>query len=254
MKHPRIISFANNKGGVGKTTTVATVGSILAQRGYDVLVIDLDGSANLTYWLCKESPQYFIYDSMTSDKSLPVVHISDHLDLVPSSDKLYGIEQALSQEFSRERIFSEKLEDVKDSYDYILIDCSPFIGLMIVSAFTASRDVIILLEPEAMPIQGLSTIRRYLDVVRRRLNDSVRLTGVLLTLYQKITLHKTCQETLEKAMGSVIFNTKIRKNCSLSEASLEHKSILDYAPRSNGAKDYISFTDELLARLNAAEV
>lgn len=249
MKLSRIITFANNKGGVGKTTTVSAVGSILARRGYDVLVVDLDGSANLTRCFTKQVPSLTLYESLTSEQSLPVINITEHLDLVPASKNLYGIELALSQEVSRESIFSEKLEEVKSNYDFILLDCPPHIGLLLISAFTASQDVIIVLEPEVLPIEGLVMLRKYIEMVQRRLNHDVSLTGILITLYQKIKLHKTCVNMLENAFGDVLFNTKIRKNCSLSEAILEHKSIKDYAPTSNGAVDYEAFTEELLERL-----
>lgn len=250
MKEAKIITFANNKGGVGKTTTVVSVGSILSRQGYNVLVVDLDGSANLTRCLCKETPERFIYDSLISDSPLPVVPVMEHLDLVPSSQKSYGIELALSQEVSRESILKEKLDAVKDQYDYILLDCPPHLGLMMLSAFTASQHIIIVLEPEPLPIDGLVIIRKCIEMVQRRLNSSVQLTGVLITLFQPIRLHRTCEDTLRKALGDLVFQTKIRKNCNLGEMPLERKDIISYAPSSNGAKDYTAFTEELLQVLS----
>lgn len=250
MKETKIITIANNKGGVGKTTTVVSVGSILSRQGYDVLVVDLDGSANLTRCLCKETPGTFVYDSLISDSPLPIVSVMEHLDLVPSSKNSYGIEMALSQEVSRESILKEKLDAVKEKYDYILLDCPPHLGLMMLSAFTASQNVIIVLEPEPLPIDGLVIIRKYIDMVHRRLNKKVSLTGVLITMFQPIRLHRICEKTLRDALGDLVFQTKIRKNCSLGEAPLERKDIISYAPSSNGAKDYKAFTEELLQTLS----
>ena len=179
---------------------------------------------------------------------------TEYLDIIPGTKELNNADNEFTREpyisIGLQTLLKNQIEQIKDQYDYILLDCPPHLGLMMLSAFTASQHIIIVLEPEPLPIDGLVIIRKCIEMVQRRLNSSVQLTGVLITLFQPIRLHRTCEDTLRKALGDLVFQTKIRKNCNLGEMPLERKDIISYAPSSNGAKDYTAFTEELLQVLS----
>ena len=213
----RIIAVANHKGGVGKTTTTSSLGSILASKGYKVLLVDLDAQANLTTSLTSTNDGATIYEAMTGKvETLPIVILHEHLHLVPASLTLAMADVELSSAIARERILSDLLVKSKavQSYDFILFDCPPSLGLMTLNAFTASTDILIPLVAEVLPFKGL-----------------------------------TIENNLRQALGDTVFCTKIRKNVRLAEAPLENANIVDYDPRSNGAKDYLSFAEEFLERM-----
>ena len=228
MKQTRIISFANHKGGVGKTTTTASVGSIFAHQGKKVMMIDLDAQANLTASLTKDQPEETVYHALTGRlPRLPIIHLTDNLDLVPASEMLAMVDIELSGAISREKILSGLLEDVKELYDYILLDCPPSLGLITLNAITASTDVIVPLVAEVLPFKGLKMINNFVNLVHTRL----------------------IEQELRKAVGDLVFQTKIRKNVSVAEAPFEHHNIVEYAPKSNGAADYLCFATELLKKI-----
>lgn len=250
MKKPRIISFANHKGGVGKTTTTATVGSILASMGYSVLVIDTDAQANLTASLLEEESEESIYYALTGKaRDLPVVNVSENLDLVPSSLSLAMAELEMSSAISREKILSGLIEPLKGRYDFILIDCPPSLGLLTLNAITASNEIIIPLLAEVLPFKGLTMINDFVSTVHDKLNPDAHITGVLITRWESSRLSQQIEEGLRLQLGSLVFKTKIRKNIRVAEAPMVSENIMVYAPKSNGAKDYRCFVDELLSLL-----
>lgn len=249
MKKPRIISFANHKGGIGKTTTTATVGSILASMGYSVLVIDTDAQANLTASLLEEETGESIYDSLIGESSeLPVIKVSENLDLVPSSLDLAKAEMGMVTLFSREKILSGLIDPIKERYDFILIDCPPSLGLITLNAITASSDVIIPLVAEVLPFKGLKMINDFVALVHNKLNPDVHISGILITRWESSRLSQQIEQGLREQLGDKVFRTKIRKNIRVAEAPMVSENILAYAPHSNGAKDYRAFTDELLEK------
>lgn len=251
MTKTRIIAVANHKGGVGKTTTVASLGSILARRGYKVLLIDLDAQANLTTSLVSMADGPTIYDAMTGKvEVLPVIPVMDGLHLVPASLTLAMADVEMSTAIARERILSDLLvrSGVNGSYDFVFLDCPPSLGLMTLNAFAASTDIIIPLVSEVLPFKGLTMINDFIKMVHSRLNPAAHVSGILITRWEASKLSRGIESNLREALGDTVFQTKIRKNIRLAEAPLEQVNIVDYDPRSNGAIDYQSFADEFLRR------
>lgn len=248
-KQTTIISFANHKGGVGKTTTTSSVGSILASKGNKVLVIDLDAQANLTTSLMSEEPEESIYYSLRSDKALPVINIRENLDLVPSSLQLALVELEIGGQMSREYILKNLIDPIKDRYDYILIDCPPSLGLLTLNALVASTDVVIPLRPEVLPFKGLSMITQFIDNIRVKLHSSIRIAGILITFWRDRVLCKQIETGLRCNDSIFTFQTKIRDNISVAEAPLNHIPVQDYLPKCNGSVDYLAFVEELTEKL-----
>lgn len=244
----KIIAVANHKGGVGKTTSVASIGAILSEMGKRVLLVDLDAQANLTSSLIKEEQENTIYKALKGDEPLHIVEVKDRLFVIPSSLELAGIELELSGRMSREFILKELLEPHLNDYDYILLDCPPSLGLITINALTAATDLYIALTAEALPTKGLKMLLDITSMVQKRLNKEIALTGVIITRWEKSNLSLMVEETLRESFGDVVFTTKIRKNVQVAEAPLHSKDILAYAPQSNGAKDYRALVEEIISR------
>jgi chromosome partitioning protein len=242
----RIIAVANHKGGVGKTTTVESVGAVLSSKGYNVLLVDLDAQANLTTSLLGDEPDHTIYEAIKKKSDLPVTKLRDHLYIVPSSLDLSGIDLEIGGELSREYILKDLLEPISDRYDFILIDCAPSLGLLTINAFVAASEVIIPLTAEALPSKGLKKLQEFIAMVRKRLNPSLRISGILITRWIKKKLSQMVEEQLRANYGNTVFRTKIRENVSLAEAPLTGQDITIYSPASNGATDYKEVTEEII--------
>ena len=245
----RIISFSNHKGGVGKTTTTASVGTILASKKHNVLLIDLDAQANLTASLYDGEVENSIYTALIGKSELPIIKLNKYLDLVPASLQLAMADLELASVMAREKILSDLLEKVADKYEYILIDCPPSLGLLTLNALTASTDIIIPMVAEILPFKGLTMINDFVSMVQQRLNPNAHVSGIIITRWETTNLSKTIEEKLRENLGDIVFKTKIRKNVSLAEAPLENKNIAEYAPKSSGAEDYRALVDELIKKL-----
>lgn len=253
-KQAKIISFANHKGGVGKTTTTASVGSILAAMGNRVLLVDMDAQSNLTTSLLKmDQVDRTIYDALSAScrgavYSLAVYQIAENLDIVPASLRLASADLELSSVMAREHILVDVLQEKTADYDYILIDCPPSLGLLTLNAVTASDLVVIPLLAEVLPFQGLTMISDFVRMVKQKLNPKIEIAGILLTRWEKSNLSRQIETGLRAKLGDKVFQTKIRKNIKVAEAPLEAVNIVDYDPKSNGAADYKAFVGELLDR------
>ncbi len=250
----RKIAFINQKGGVGKTTSTANVGACLALLGRKVLLIDLDPQANLTMHLginahnSDLSIYQIISGKRSPDEVLVKTAIKD-LDLIPSTIELASAEIELVNTVGRETIVKFYIGDLIDKYDYVLIDCPPSMGLLTLNALTIVNEIFIPLQTEYFALQGVSKLLQTFDIVKKRLNDSLEITGIIPCLYDSRT--KLGQEILEKIkeyFDDKVFNTAIRKNVKLSESPSHGLPIMAYAPDSNGARDYTALTKEIIAQ------
>lgn len=248
MNKTTIISVANHKGGVGKTTTVASVGVGLANLGRRVLLVDLDAQANLTSSLLAQEPDVTLYDTLVEGHELSIIHVMDKVDLIPSSLDLSSAELELSSKMDREYILQELLEEVKRDYDYILIDCPPSLGLLTINALVASTDLYIPMTAEVLPTRGMNTLIRSIEMVKKRANKELRLSGIIFTRWHGRNLNKALENMLKKQFGDIIFETKIRENIAVAEAPLSSTDIFTYNPRCNGAKDYRALVEEIVGR------
>lgn len=244
----KIIAIANHKGGVGKTTSVASIGAILSQMGKRTLLIDLDAQANLTTSLLPEEPERTIYPSIKNGDPLPIVEVSDTLHLVPSSLDMAGVELEVSNRMSREFILKDLIEPIAKDYDYILLDCAPSLGIITLNALVAATELYIPLTAEALPSRGLTKLIDIVHNVQRRLNPSISISGVIITRWERSKLSQMVEEALRSSFGDAVFKTRIRKNISIAEAPLQAMDIVSYAPDSNGAKDYQALTREIIER------
>jgi chromosome partitioning protein len=247
----KIISIMNHKGGTGKTTSSINIGAGLAKKGLKVLLLDIDSQANLTEGLGKGDPELSVYDSIRENKKLPILNVSENLDLVPSSIDLLGAEMEIVSKIGREQILHKLLKPIRSEYDYIIIDCSPSVGLLTVNAMVASDTILLPLQGEYFAYKGVDRLLGIVNEVRDNLNDKLEIGGVFITqINPNRILTKTIVEKLTEDLQEKVFDTKIRINVALAEAQLQGQTIFDYAPESNGAKDYEMLVDEILNRLN----
>ncbi|MCM1377147.1 MAG: ParA family protein [Clostridium sp.] len=245
----KVITIANHKGGVGKTTSVATIGVALTMLGKRVLLIDLDAQQNLSFTLTQnEDPEKSVYDSLVKGDELPIVNVRLNLDLVPSSLELARAEIDLASKIARERLLKNLLEPYLDKYDYILFDCPPSLGVVTTNALVASDELYIPLTAEALPLKGLAMLDEVVREVKRLVNPNLDLGGVFFTRYNNRKLNKDVVDMITQKYGDKVFKTKIRENISLAEMPLTGQSIFEYESRSNGAKDYMSLAEEIVAR------
>ncbi len=241
----------NHKGGTGKTTSTINIGAGLAKKGLKVLLMDIDSQANLTEGLGIREAEVSVYDSIRESKKLPILHITENLDLVPSSIDLLGAETEIVSKIGREQIIRKLLKPVQSDYDFIIIDCPPSVGLLTVNAMVASDTILIPLQGEYFAYKGVDRLLGIVNEVRENLNDKLEIGGVFITqINPNRILTKTIVEKLTEDLQEKVFETKIRMNVALAEAQLQGQSIFDYAPDSNGAKDYEMLVDEILSKLN----
>ena len=251
----RVLAIANQKGGVGKTTTAVNLGGALAEHGQRVLCIDLDPQGHLTINMGCRYPdelEVTVYDLLVN----PQVSVADvrlrseriGVDFLPSNIELSGAELQLVTEFGRERILTEKLEPYESDYDFVVIDCPPSLGLLSINALVAASEVIIPLQCEYFGMKGMQQLQRTIDRVRQKLNPRLRIAGILPTIYKPRTLHS--QEVLDlvkEHYEGQVFDVRVDSSIRFAECPLEGMSILQYADASSGAKSYRALAAAVLA-------
>ena len=252
----RVIALANQKGGVAKTTTTVNLAAALQELGERVLVVDLDPQGNLTMsqGLDPDTIERSMFDVLV--RSLPIEEIieSVELDVAVSSIDLAGAELALASMIGRERTLEKALAPVRQSYDFILIDTPPSLGLLTVNALTASQDVIVPVQCEYLSLRGLVQLQNTLTMIRENLNPEVDIRGILPTMYDGRTLH--CREAVDMLIenfGDRVFNTRIRKTVRYAEAPVAGSSVLAYDPEGAAATAYRSLAREVLDGAKARE-
>jgi chromosome partitioning protein len=245
----KVISISNHKGGVGKTTSAINIGAGLASLGKKVLLIDLDPQANLSQSLGIIDQEPNIYQAIKGESPLKPIQILKGLDIVPSTLDLSGAEVELAGEAGREYILRELIEPLRNSYNYILIDSPPSLGLLTINAFTASDEIYIPLQAQYLALQGLAKLREVIEKITKRLNKGLKLGGVFITQYDsRKVLNRDIANTIAEHFKEGVFTTKIRDNVALAEAPTAGLDIFRYQPNSHGAQDYLSLCKEIIKR------
>jgi len=247
----KIISVANQKGGVGKTTTTVTLSAILAKKGKKVLLIDADPQGNATSGVgVTKEVDLSIYDVLvgdtTADETIESTNIKN-LKVCPSNINLAGAEVELVSMMSREQRLKEKLDEIKDKFDFILIDCPPSLGLITLNAFTASDSILIPVQCEYYALEGLGQLLNTVNLVKKHLNKSLEIEGALLTMYDARTnLSNQVVKEVKKYFEDKVYKTVIPRNVRLSEAPSFGMPITLFDARSKGAKSYEKFAKEFM--------
>ena len=264
MTRVKVIAVINQKGGVGKTTTVANLGSALGDRGVKVLLIDLDPQAHLTlHYGIEPGASASIYDVLTNNKPIleAAVQAEDNVTVVPSVIDLAAAEVELVGTVGREQILRDHLRDKPMPFDVVMIDCPPSLGLLTLNALSAADEVIIPLQPHFLALQGLGKLLETVSLVQRRINPALRVGGVVLCMYETNT--RLSGEVVADLSGFLdstrnanspwsnarIFQNVIRRNIKLAECPSYGKTIFRYEPNSRGAEDYAALADEFIEAL-----
>jgi chromosome partitioning protein len=245
----RVIVFANQKGGVAKTTTTLNLGVALAERGKRVLLVDLDPQGNLTMsqGMNPDTIERSMFDVLVHRLPLSEVIHRAEVDVAVSSIDLAGAELALSALIGRERALSKALLEVRDRYDFVLVDTPPSLGLLTVNAFVAATGVVVPVQCEYLSLRGLVQLENTLAMVRENLNQEVRIEGILPTMFDGRTLHaREAIEILEENFGDLVFRTRIRKTVRYAEAPVKGASVLKYDPSGPAAEAYRELAKEVL--------
>lgn len=252
----RCFVIANQKGGVGKTTTTANLGAALAQAGRKTLVVDFDPQANLTSHLgvrldANEPSVYHVVMGQTSLREIVRSTAQQNLSLVPASLDLAGAEVELVSVVGRETVLRDALKSLKGArFDFILIDCPPSLGLLTINALTAATELLVPVQTEFFALQGLTQLLATVELVRKRLNPRLSLRGILPCLVDsRRNLSKEVLARLSESFEGQVFQTTIRNAVALAEASGHGRTVFDYAPRSHGAVDYAAFAQEVIAHV-----
>lgn len=245
----KVISISNHKGGVGKTTSAINIGAGLNLLKKKVLLIDLDPQANLTQSLGLTNEAINIYGALRGEYKLQPIEIFKGLDVIPSTLDLSGAEVELSSEPGREYILKELIEPLRASYDFIIIDSPPSLGLLTINSFTASDEILIPLQAQYLALQGLAKLVEVVDKIKQRLNKGLKVGGVFITQYDsRKVLNRDVVDTIQAHFKDEVFKTKIRDNIALAEAPSQGLDIFRYSSKSYGAEDYLALSKEVLKR------
>ena len=249
---PNIISIANQKGGVGKTSTAINLSASIAAAEYKTLLIDIDPQANSTHGLGIYDNEKSIYDVIIGSESIADCVVNSYmpnLDILPSTIDLVGAEVEIVSFDKREKLLKVALEEFDNDYEFIIIDCPPSLSLLTLNALTASDSVIIPVQCEYFALEGLGQLLNTINVVRKQLNQNLSINGVLLTMYdQRLNLSNQVVEEVKKYFGDKVFKSIIHRNVRISEAPSHAKPVILYDAISTGAKNYISLASEVINR------
>jgi chromosome partitioning protein len=253
-EHADVIAFANQKGGVAKTTTTLNLAVAFAESGHRVLCIDLDPQGNLTMsqGIDPDKVEKSLYDVLVND--MPISEIIQHreIDIAVASIDLAGAEIAMSTKIGRERSLEKALKEVIADYDFVCIDTPPSLGLLTINALTAANKVIVPVQCEYLSMRGLVQLQNTLTMIQENLNPEVRIEGILPTMLDSRTVHaKEAVEILEENFGDLVFRSRIRKAIKFAEAPVKGASVLKYDPQSNAAGYYRDLAEEVLAHESA---
>ncbi len=250
----KIVAFANQKGGVGKTTTCINIAAYLAAMGKKVLVVDMDPQGNATSGLGIDKVEDLktLYDAISGENDVASVvktTVVKGLDIIPATVDLAGSEIELVQMDSREKVVRNILNNLRNSYDYIMIDCPPSLGLLTVNALTASDTVAIPIQCEFFALEGLSQLMNTIKLVRKHLNPTIDVEGVILTMKDsRSNLVAQVSQEIRRFFGQKVYETAIPRNIRLAEAPSHGEPIMIYDARSKGALAYLALTEEFLHR------
>ena len=246
------ITFINQKGGVGKTTTCLNVGAALSRSGYKVLLIDMDAQGNLTASagikdLTDETPT--VYEVLNGKADINDAIRAGQYDLLPTDLRLSGAEIELASVPGRDVLLKEALQEIRAEYDYILIDCPPSLSIITLMALAASDYVIIPVQAQILPLNGMAQLLNTIRLVQKRLNDGLQIMGAVVTMYDsRKTLNREVLEYIEKTFPGKVFETKISNNVSLAEAPAFGKDVFAYKPDCKGAAQYEALKNEIIER------
>ena len=249
-KQARVIAFANQKGGVAKTTTTLNLAAAFAEYGHRVLCVDMDPQGNLTMsqGIDPDTLELSMYDVLVHHIPIRQVVRKREIDVACASIDLAGAEIAMSTQIGRERSLDKALNAVRDDYDFICIDTPPSLGLLTINALTAADKVIVPVQCEYLSMRGLIQLQNTLQMIRENLNPAVEIEGILPTLMDTRTIHaKEAIEILEENFGDRVFASRIRKTVRFAEAPVKGMSVLKYDPDGTAAQSYRDLAKEVLA-------
>lgn len=249
-----VISIVNQKGGVGKTTTAVNLSAFLAKKRKKVLMIDLDPQGNATsgFGFDKMELKNTVYDLLVNDEEITNVILPTqvkNVDMCPTNINLAGAEVELVSAISRETILKNAIDTVRDQYDYVIIDCAPSLGLLTINALAACDGVIVPIQGEYYALEGLTQLIDTINMIRKKLNPKIGITGVVITMHDSRTqLTKQVVEEVQKYFGDKVFKTFIPRNVRLAEAPSHGQTIDEYDAKSKGAVAYQALANEVLKR------
>jgi chromosome partitioning protein len=254
VKHADVIAFANQKGGVAKTTTTLNLAVAFAESGYRVLCIDLDPQGNLTMsqGIDPDKVEKSLYDVLVNDMPISEIIVEREIDIAVASIDLAGAEIAMSTKIGRERSLEKALKEVSGEYDFVCIDTPPSLGLLTINALTAASKVIVPVQCEYLSMRGLVQLQNTLRMIQENLNPDVHIEGILPTMLDSRTVHaKEAVEILEENFGDLVFQSRIRKAIKFAEAPVKGSSVLKYDSGSSAANYYRELAKEVLANGSA---